>query len=882
MSSQISIERFSVEHYPLTTSNTVLGITHWKPRLSWRFGGDISGWTQRAYSLHISWPSGRQEIHDVVTDNNVLAPWPTKAIQPKQAVSVVVEVTGSDGNKYKSQQLILEGGLPDDSSSWEADVISCPAEVTEIGKPKQPFRLRKSFTIPPTGNFSARLYITALGIYEAHINGRRVGDQLLSPGWQSYKHRLHYQTFDVSELLTKGTEMEFTAWVGEGWYAGELGWERKRCYGERIGLLARLEIDGQVVLKTGPNEGWEWSFGNLTSSEIYNGEMWDFVGAGGNSDWMKNTEILPFPKAKLISPETPPVRQVLEVSVKDVINTPSGETVLDFGQNLVGWVRIRSLPSSGGKLVLSHAEVLENGKLGRRPLRTARAQDSIYYGPEQAGQGWEPKFTFHGFRYVQVDGWSRQMSEAEAKENFTAVVIQTQMEETGGFECSHPLINQLHQNVVWSWRGNTVSIPSDCPQRDERLGWTGDLQVFSATASFLTDTSGFLRNWLEDFAEEQLKDNDGNAPLVVPDVIQDTLFAGMRTAVWSDIAVLLPNDLYNAYADIAIVAAQWESIVGWLERGVKRDDVGLWDPAFFQLGDWLDPSAPPDNAAAGKTDSILVADAYLIHITRIASKLAETIGKVKEGDRYKQQYRVLKEFFVKRYVTYDGRLSSDSQTAYALALKFGLLETPRQIEGALKRLEWLARLNKFKVGTGFAGTPVILDAFAENNAIAYAYRMLEEKANPSWLYPVSMGATTIWERWDSMLPDGSINPGEMTSFNHYALGAVAAFMHKYIGGLSLLAPGWKKILVAPRPGGTLTSAKIWHVSPYGRIVLEWAIVGSKLRVQVTIPPNCSAVVSLPGAEEGKEEEIGSGYREYEVEWKDDSAWPPQSIDFPQP
>lgn len=468
MSSQISIERFSVEHYPLTTSNTALGITHWKPRLSWRFGGDISEWTQRAYSLHISWPSGRQERHDVVTDNNVLVPWPTDAIQPKQAVSVVVEVTGSDGNKYKSQKLILEGGLPDDSSFWEADVISCPAEVTETGKPKRPFRLRKSFTIPSTGNFSARLYITALGVYEAHINGIRIGDQLLSPGWQSYKHRLHYQTFDVSELLTKGTEMEFTAWVGEGWYAGELGWERKRCYGERIGLLARLEIDGQVVLKTGPNEGWEWSFGNLTSSEIYNGETWDFVGAGGNSDWMKNTEILPFPKVKLISPESPPVRQVLEVSVKHVINTPSGQTVLDFGQNLVGWVRMRSLPGSGGNLVLSHAEVLENGELGRRPLRTARAQDCISYGPEQAGQGWEPKFTFHGFRYVQVDGWSRQMSEAEAKGNFTAVVIQTQMEEIGGFECSHPLINQLHQNVVWSWRGNTVSIPSDCPQRDER------------------------------------------------------------------------------------------------------------------------------------------------------------------------------------------------------------------------------------------------------------------------------------------------------------------------------------------------------------------------------------------------------------------------------
>lgn len=383
------------------------------------------------------------------------------------------------------------------------------------------------------------------------------------------------------------------------------------------------------------------------------------------------------------------------------------------------------------------------------------------------------------------------------------------------------------------------------------------------------DTLGFLGDWLDDLKEEQLKDYDGKPPLVVPNILKD---ATKTFALWGDVTALTPDDLYEAYGDRRILEDQWESAVAWLDRAIKRSESGLWDPKVEQLGDWLDPQAPEDNPSDSPSDTILVSNAVLVNTTRVAARIATILGKTDDAKRYTKQADDLTKAFQAEYVTGNGRIVSDTQTTFALALKYDLIPSSA-IPAATARLDYLIRKRAFKIQTGFAGTPVILPALVKSGLINTAYRMFQEKQCPSLLYPISMGATTIWERWNSMLPDGRINPGEMTSFNHYALGSVSMFLYSVVGGIAATKPGWKEILVHPRPGGTVTDARVSHLSPYGRISCEWEIKGNKLLVNVEIPPNSTGTVILPGMTEV----IGSGMKTYEVEWKPDPSWPPKAI-----
>lgn len=656
------------------------------------------------------------------------------------------------------------------------------------------------------------------------------------------------------------------AHIGEGWYAGRLGFLGgvRNIWGDDLGLIAQLEVGGQVVVETG-SEDWEWAYGRTTSSEIYDGEVYDSTVDMDSVAWLP-ARSAPLPKTHLISPEAPPVRRVLALEAQSIITTPSGKTIVDFGQNLVGWVRLNTEPTGGdGTVVLRHAEVLEHDELGVRPLRICKATDIIKTGGATV-KNWEPTFTWHGFRYVEVTGWPDL-----ALSDLTAVVIHSDFEQTGDFSCSHKLINRFHENAVWGARGNFVSVPTDCPQRDERLGWSGDIAVFAPTANFLFDTAGMLGDWLKDLAAEQLNDLDGVVPMVIPNTLRH-LGEAMTMAIWGDVSVLTPRDLYHAFGDLRFVQDQYASMVAWLERGIKRRENGLWVEGV-QLSDWLDPHAPDDDPGDSITDPMLVADAYLVHVTDAVGRMAKLLGKAAEAEQYTSRADKIRKAWRDEYMTPTGRLSADSQTAYALALFFGLHESDTARAHAADRLDYLIRKEAFKIGTGFAGTPVILHALAENHKLSLAYRMWQEKECPSLLYPVSMGATTIWERWNSMMPDGTINLGEMTSFNHYALGSVIAFLHKYTGGISLLEPGWKKILIAPQPGGTITSAQVYHVSPYGRVACDWTLEGETLRVNIEIPPNCTARVILPGTDE----EVGSGQRSYTAVWVADPTWPPKVV-----
>ncbi|KAL3468065.1 bacterial alpha-L-rhamnosidase-domain-containing protein [Aspergillus heterothallicus] len=784
---------------------TGLGIGFPEPRLSWRFEATentAANWQQTAYEIEIARGGATQTYH-VKSAESALAPWPSKSLQSREIA--------------KARSTVETGLL--DRKDWKG--------------PLRPVRFRKTFKLSAAAVNRARLYITSLGVFQAYINGEPVGDHCMAPGWTSYHNRLNYEVFDAASLLKDG----------DNTIAVELA------------LFAQLEIIPEQgdALVVGTESSWKSHQSAIIHSEIYDGELydareeqdsWTSSSFALESSW-ETTQEIEFPETQLVAPNAPPVRVTEVVNPVEIIRTPAGKVIVDFGQNLVGRFRIQSLKKPAGhSTVLTHAEVLENKELGTRPLRVAKCQDEIISSGREICD-WVPKFTFHGFRYVQIDGWTIGM------------------------------VQLLAPNATWGMRGNFLSVPTDCPQRDERLGWTGDLQIFAPSASFLYNTAGMLTDWLQDLSAEQLAHPKAIPPLVVPNVIDESLWPTFAQAVWDDIAVILPWTLYQCYGDINILRQQYTSSTGWLDRGVQRGPDRLWDDTLFQLGDWLDPTAPPDQPGNSRTDGTLVADAYLVYITGIQALISSILGETADATRYESDYKTLKSLFQAKYISPTGLLVGDTQTALGLAIVFDLHDDPKQAAAAGDRLARLVRISKFQVSTGFAGTPVITHALTKSGHHQLAYRMLQESKCPSWMYPIRMGATTVWERWDSMLPDGSINPSEMTSFNHYALGSIINWLHKTVAGVSPLEPGWRQILVKPLPGGTVTYAEAKYDTPYGRLESRWEVKdGDKFKLKLAVPPNSSAKVNLPGGEE--EKTVGSGRYTFEATYNSQVGWPPKA------
>jgi alpha-L-rhamnosidase len=845
------VEDLSAEH----GRGDVLGIGVGAPRLSWITTTDTPDWMQAAYEVEVEGTAlGRVE-----SDESVLVPWPAEPLGSRDRRTVRVRVWGTDGSASAwSEPITVEAGLlaPED---WTATWITAAPAGDDGSRPQH---LRTTFDASPAVE-RARLYVTSAGIHEVFLNGRRVGTSVLAPGWTSYGRRIHYETHDVTDLVQAGPN-GLGAIVADGWWRGHLGWAMQRnVYGDRLGLLAQLELTyaggTTQIVSTGPD--WRSSTGPVLAADLYNGETYDArlelgdwsAATFDEASWEKAEAFAPA-VGDLVAPQGPPVRCVEELPVCEVVTTPTGRTVLDFGQNLVGRVRFTVDGPAGTEVTLRHAEVMEHGELGTRPLRNAEATDRYTLrggGPET----WEPRFTFHGFRYAEVVGWPGPIDPAA----FTAVVIHSDFERTGTFTCSHELVDQLHRNIVWGMRGNFVSVPTDCPQRDERLGWTGDLQVFAPTATFLYDVSGFLADWLEDLAADQSP--EGAVPLVVPSQVFGPEPWDFVAAAWGDAATFVPTTVHERYGDLGLLERQFESMRGWVECvRARAGDRKLW-PAEFQLGDWLDPTAPPDKAWKAKADGVLVASAYFARSAQLLSEAATRLGR----DDLAKEYRALAEevgrAFRDEFMAPSGLLTSDAMTAYALALVFDLYETPEQREKAAARMARLAMVDEFHISTGFVGTPLVLPALTAAGDTETAYRLLTETSCPSWLYPVTMGATTVWERWDAMLPDGTINPGEMTSFNHYAFGAVADWMHQTIGGLAPAAPGYRELRVAPIPGDGITSAACTLRTPYGHAACRWELDGDELTLALDVPPNSTATVVLPGSDDDPQR-VGSGHHEW--------------------
>ncbi|MFG1949347.1 family 78 glycoside hydrolase catalytic domain [Nonomuraea sp. NPDC048826] len=819
-----------------------VGIGEPEPRLSWTVTTDIPGWVQRAYEIEYDDGAGTGRVESA---ESVLVPWPGPALGSRERRGVRVRVHGADGSASDwSPWSFVEAGLLE-PADWRAGAAAPPPEL--LGVPDGPaLLLRRAFELRGPVE-RARLYVTAHGVFEAEINGRVVGEDVLAPGWTSYHHRLRYRTHDVTALLREGGNA-IGATLADGWYRGRVGFlgGKTDIYGERTALIAQLEIvyaDGvtDVVVTDG---AWRCAPGPVTAAGLYDGERYDarLLPSGwsepgfDDSAWLP-ADTLDHDASLLVAPTGPPVRRTQTVSPAEVLTGPDGETILDFGQNLVGRLRIRVQGPAGHVVTLRHAEVLENGALALRPLREAAALDQYTLRGDAGPETYEPRFTTHGFRYAQVDGWPGTLDPADV----TAVVCHTDMLPIGSFDCSDPLLNRLHANVVWSMRGNYVDLPTDCPQRNERLGWTGDIQVFAPAAAFLYDCAGPLSSWLADLAAEQAE--VGTVPPYVPWV--PVLFDALPTAAWGDAAVLVPWTLYERTGDLGILRAQYGSMTTWVDQIASLTGAGhLWDEGF-QFGDWLDPASPPDDPGKARTDPALVATAYHAWTARVVADVAALLGHDADAARYADLAARVRRAFRDEFVTPSGRLACDTQTAYALALCLDLLEGPQR-ERAGRRLVELVAADDHRIGTGFVGTPLICDALCSVGAHDTAYKLLTQRSCPSWLYPVTMGATTIWERWDSMLPDGSVNPGEMTSFNHYALGAVADWMHRTVAGLAPAEPGYRRIAVRPRPGGRLTHARATHRTPYGEAEVAWRRDGDRVTVTVRVPQHTTAVVDLPG------------------------------------
>jgi alpha-L-rhamnosidase len=696
---------------------------------------------------------------------------------------------------------------------------------------------------------TAELAVSSLGVFEAYLNGRPVGPDVLSPGWTSYEWRLRYRTYDVQDLLLPTSVLGIS--LGNGWSRGRLGWNGNRAfYGDRLAVIAQLELtfaDGhRQLVRT--DETWRAGPSATLANDLYDGQTIDarqadtrWLHPGAAPPGWCGVESLEFDTSRLTPYVGPPVIRHEAVAPVGIWLSPSGRTLVDFGQNLVGWLRFTIGGPAGTEIVIRHAEVLEHGELGVRPLRSAKATDRFVLSGGQ--DHFEPTKTYHGFRYAEITGWPAELTAGAVE----AVVVHSDLRRTGYFECSDPMLNQLHANVTWGMRGNFLDVPTDCPQRDERLGWTGDLAVFAPSAAFLYNVDAFLRDWLRDLAAEQ-RAQGGLVPLIIPDIMKyepPSWFSDLdATAIWSDAAVWVPWALWQAYGDRAVLADQYASMTAHARRVESLlSPAGLWD-AGFQLGDWLDPQAPPGDPFKAKADSHVVATACFYRTARIVADSAAVLGLAADAEDFRLLAERVRAAFNQHYVDDNGIVSSDCATVYALAIVFGLLDDDTAARAG-GRLSTLVRQNGYRISTGFAGTPYVTDALTQTGHLDDAYQLLLERSCPSWLYPVTMGATTIWERWDSLLPDGTINPGQMTSFNHYALGAVADWIHRTVGGIAPLAPGYAQILIAPQPGGGLTWATSKLETAHGQVEVRWRETGQDLTVESVVPAGMTGVLRLP-------------------------------------
>ncbi len=674
----------------------------------------------------------------------------------------------------------------------------------------------------------AVLYMSALGLYEPSLNGKPVTDARFMPGFTDYRKRVQAQTFDVTALIQE--ENELRVQVGPGWCVGRFGFEGKtQMYSDQMALVGLLELTyddgtGELIVT---DRDWLCAPGAVRFSNIYDGEVFD---AAWEEPEGVFAVLYAHSKECLVPQEGCPVKEQEHLSVQEMFTTPKGEVVLDFGQNLTGFVRFTVTGEKGQKATVRHAEVLDaDGNFYTANLRSAKQEVTVCCSGEPVT--YQPHFSFQGFRYIQLVDWPEKVR----PENFTAVVVHSEMKRTGNFRCDVPEVNRLFQNIVWGQKGNFLDIPTDCPQRDERLGWTGDAQVFVRAASYNFDVHQFFVKWLHDLALCQHE--NGLVPVVIPEIPLDSW--EFSPAGWGDAAVICPWQIYVTYGDRKVLADQFESMKAWVDYIRSRGETEeLWD-SDEQLGDWLGLDAPY-GSYKGATDGNLVATAYYAYSTSLLIKAGKVLGK--DVSLYEKLYPRIVRAYQETYLDGD-RVRCDTQTAQVLTLAFDLCPNKKAVAD---RLAELIHENGDRLTTGFLGTPYLLHVLSDNGYTDLAYTLLLQEEFPSWLFSVKMGATTIWEHWDGMRPDGTMWSTDMNSFNHYAYGAVADWLYGVVGGIqpSEEQPGFARFTLAPQADHRLGSANVSLETAYGTIRSSWRYQHGEVVYEFTVPNGCVADICI--------------------------------------
>ncbi len=921
-----------VVHLTVMTLANPLGIDAARPTLGWLLEEAAPNTSQAAYRVQVSATGG---FDDVVPpgapdrprgSGGPLRPAPAR-VSPLAWDSGRVDSAAQSGVRYEGAALASglryawrvmawdQDGVPtpwsEDGwwemgllrpSDWHASWIEPGWDDDARASRPAPY-LRSEFEIPADSAVrSARAYATAHGCYELSINGQPVGDMVFAPGWTAYRKRLQYQAYDVTGLLRPGRNA-LGAILGDGWWRGKVGAESLRnVYGTQLALLAQLVIDledgRRLVMGTGP--GWRATTGPILSSDFKDGEVYDarlempgWDSPGFDDGAWTGVRVADHPLDTLVAQVGHPVRRRERFTPVAVLRTPAGQVVLDMGQNFAGRLRMRATAPVGTTVTLRHGETLDragNFTLANLMLPIPGSEkllqrDRYTFRGNPAGETFEPRFTFHGFRYVLVEGLPGPLDHA----TFEGVALYSDMPQTGTFECSNDLLNRLQANITWSQKSNFVDIPTDCPQR-ERAGWTGDAQVYAPTAAFNMDTAVFFRKWLADLAAEQRP--NGLVPNLVPDPYgaagrRSLFLTGTAGSVgWGDAAILVPVTLFERYGDAEVLEAQYESMRAWVEymaararrtplrlrlsprfwasAGRRRREPHIWD-TNYHWGEWLEPgSGVGVMASFGVARRFLVgappvATAYLAHSAALLAGVAARLGRAEDAARYGELRDRVREAFVAQFVRPDGRMVPDRQASYVRALAFDLLPASLRPPAA-RRLVELIRAAGTHLGTGFLSTVFLLPVLADAGYLDVAYEVLLRDTVPSWLYEVRRGATTIWETWDAVAPDGRLRTA---SHNHYAPGAVGQFLYEHVAGIAPAEPGYARVRIRPRPGGGLTWASATYRSVRGEIASRWRIENATFELDVRIPPNATALVTLP---DGSSREAGSGDHRFAIPW----------------
>lgn len=816
------------------------GVDRARPRLSWQVAASRPGTTQKAYQILVA--SSAERLADGTADvwdsgqvrstECVLVPYGGPALASRQRLHWTVRVwDDTDEVSDYAPSGSWEMGLLD-PGDWQAQWICGDGPAVESAVTY--LRTDLQVTAPVR---RARAYVTALGLYELHCNGRRVGDARLTPGWTDYAQRVQYQVLDLTDLLVEGDNAVGAVLV-DGWYAGYVGFQGKRAhYGDAPSFLAQIEVEtdeGRTVYVT--DGSWRSGSGALVSSDLLRGEAFDtrlvddgWCRPGSPTGPRRQVRITGGTPARRVTSPGPPVRVTGEQQAAVIERVGPDLHRLDFGQNLVGWVRLRLDGAAGTEVTVRHAEILApDGSLYVENLRTATATDTYVL----AGDGpcvVEPSFTFHGFRYAEVSGYAGPLDPADV----TAVVCGSDLERVGHFACSDEAVNRLHENIVWGARGNFLDIPTDCPQRDERMGWTGDAQVFAPTAGYLFDTAAFFTKWLRDLGDGQSE--SGSFPDVAPLVV----LGPEGSPGWADAGVIVPWTVAGLYDDDALLAECYPAMRRWVSYVEARNPDLLWRNARgWDNGDWLNVDV--------ETDKGLIATAYFAHSARLTARAAQVLQHDDDARALHALADRIVEAFRAEYLLADGRLTCETQTAYALALRLGLI--PGDLMGAaVGRLVDDIESRGTHLTTGFLGVGQLLPALTDGGRTDLAYRLLLQDGYPSWLYAVKVGATTIWERWNGWTEESGYGDPTMNSYNHYALGSVGEWLYRTVAGIDYAEPAGRRLRLAPCPDPSLDWAWASHLSPYGLVRSGWRRrPDGAVQIDVEVPVGATAEVLLPG------------------------------------